>query len=317
MCAVMCVIVICRPVIALFASSIGASLTVFVTIGTEVVGGGTGYPKRDWSVRTTRVDHDPSTGEPSGVTYTSATTRRDVVGAWLFGPVPNDLAVASNGLVSKALITFDDELLVIHDLNNPSPANIEFIPSTGIWVSYVPPVTLPALPPTWVSDSAYCQRAPVVYPYQAMNGIVAGTIYPTTGTASAALLTFPLGSNPIIPASGPPNFSILAVNDPAFHTVVSDFVVTSKYNVAIRSSAPPDEPLGVASPGRDHIQAMIGAAPTPWIYTQNAGFGGAGTTFTAVDSMVTARGVAVSIGEFIPPTFGIIPLMYCHFVKTH
>jgi hypothetical protein len=230
------------------------------------------------------------------------------------GPEPHDLEVTDEGVndsIEKAVVSADDEVIVVHDLDTPI-GNLEFFSSGGLLVS---PYFVTGNE-TRPSDSAFFQPPPPSLPSTAFNAVVSGRVL-QNGVYRAALLCFPRSANPAASAA-----TTVLVGDPTNtnHTVGADLaLIPATRGLGMRCTAKPDEDFtGSPPPGRDYLQFQVSnivPADPSFQYTNQLAWGGKGTTSTMVDAIVAARDRVVSAGETLFVFGGSAAETILHFMK--
>jgi hypothetical protein len=263
------------------ADSVEATDATAVSIGFTKNTSGT----RIWRIEVFEVNPFGTPGFTSLAAFTDTATP---------GNEPHDLAITrdiSADTLGKALVSSDFELMVVHDLASPA-GSLELVPTAMTVTS-----EHNTFPKTRVSDSAFFMPPPLSLPPDAYNGVVSGRILGTTLKDFSNLFYFPRSA-----ASAAASGANVAVGDTSGvdHTRTADLeLVRATRALALRGSAPPDEPLP-QNGGRDYLQFQIDNVtvdPASFTYALQAQFGGSGTTYGAVDSVVTGAEWVASVGE--------------------
>ncbi len=273
------------------ADSVEATLTEAVAIGFTTPVGGT-----LWQVNIVALNL-------GGATPTIAPSA--VFPSTEAGSEPHDLAVttsAGNDINPMALVSANGQAIVITGVAGGAAMEVFATAPAGAQSIVVSGYS--TAPKTRVSDSAFFAPPPILLPPNSYNAVISGTLLnPATNQDQAAVMYFPISAG-VGAAGASATYLTLGDTSGANATRCADMaVIPLTSGLALRSSAPPDQldANACALGGRDYIQFKItnpvATDPASFDYQYETDFGGSGTTWAAVDSVVAARFFIASVGE--------------------
>ena len=219
---------------------------------------------------------------------------------------PHDLAVtasAGNDVNHMALVSANGQAIVVGNLG--STPVVEAFATAPAGTGGIVVSNYSSAPKTRTSDSAFFAPPPILLPPNAYNGVVSGTsLNLATGRDRAAVMYFSISAAGVGGAGASAKYLFQGDASNVEQTRCADLaVIPLTSGLALRSSAPPDQldANACALGGRDYIQFKItnpvSTDPVSFGYGYETDFGGRGSTWAAVDSVVAARFFIASVGE--------------------